>query len=257
MTINLHAVSVGSGPTVMLLHGLFGAGNNLGSLSRALRDNHTVWSLDLPNHGRSDWSVDASLSSMADALRQWMQQQTLERAMLVGHSLGGKVAMQLALSFPELVSALVVADIAPVSYPSHHDHVFAGLDAVAAAGCRSRSAATEILAEFVHEDMVAQFLLTNLRRSKDGTYQWRFNLDGLKQNYEAMRAAPSAIAPFKGRVLFIKGETSDYIQPEYRSDILALFPGATVTQMDDCGHWLHAQRPDEFNRIVSQFLAVS
>ncbi|MEM6581424.1 MAG: alpha/beta fold hydrolase [Pseudomonadota bacterium] len=257
MRINLHAVSAGSGPAVVLLHGLFGAGNNLGSLSRTLRDEHTVWSLDLPNHGRSDWVCDTSLAAMANAVQQWMHSEAVERTALVGHSLGGKVAMQLALSYPELVSVLVVADIAPVLYPSHHDNVFAGLDAVAASACESRGAAASVLAEHVREDMVVQFLLTNLRRSDAGTYQWRFNLEGLKQNYEAMRAAPSATAPFNGPVLFIKGEESDYIQPAYRGDILALFPQATITQMNGCGHWLHAQRPAEFNRIVSQFLAAN
>ncbi|MEM1152648.1 MAG: alpha/beta fold hydrolase, partial [Pseudomonadota bacterium] len=163
MRINLHAGSAGSGPAVVLLHGLFGAGNNLGSLARALRDEHTVWSLDLPNHGRSDWVCDASIGAMADAVHEWMHGEVVSRAALVGHSLGGKVAMQLALSYPALVSSLVVADIAPVMYPSHHDHILAGLDAVAAAACESRSAAADLLGEHVREDMVVQFLLTNLR----------------------------------------------------------------------------------------------
>ena len=255
MTVNLHFSRTGQGPAVILLHGLFGSGNNLGALARALQDRFTVYSLDLPNHGRSEWLEDAGLEAMADGLARWMLHHGLAEARLAGHSLGGKVAMQLALSRPHHVAALVVADIAPVAYPPHHDQVFAALDAVAAGSCRSRQEAARMMADHLAEEEVIQFLLTSLQRDSDGSYSWRFNLDGIKRDYHAVRAEPAATAPYQGPVLFIKGGESDYIREEHRTHILSLFPHAGMKIMPGCGHWLHAQRPSLFNSLVTRFLA--
>ena len=239
---------------MILLHGLFGAGNNLGALARALHDKRSVFTVDLPNHGRSDWLADATLSSMADCLRDWMLHHGIPSAQFVGHSLGGKVAMQLALSQPQLVSALVVADIAPVEYPPHHNEVFAALDAVAAAACGSRASAAQLMAPHLQEEQVVQFLLTSLRRDSDGVYRWRFNLEGLKRGYAAVRAEPVTRSPYGAPVLFIKGGDSNYIQEAHRNQILHLFPEADMKIMPGCGHWLHAQRPSLFNSLVRRFL---
>jgi esterase len=254
VTVNLHSSKGGAGPPVILLHGLFGSGNNLGALARALHDSHSVFTVDLPNHGRSDWLEDATLSAMADSVHDWMHHQGLPSAQFVGHSLGGKVAMQLALSHPDRVSALVVADIAPVEYPPHHDGVFAALDAVAAAACDSRAAAAQLMALHLPEEPVIQFLLASLRRDADGIYRWRFNLEGLKRGYAALRAEPVEHAPYCGPVLFIKGGDSNYIKEVHRSHILHLFPDAAMKIMPGCGHWLHAERPNLFNSLVRRFL---
>lgn len=239
---------------MVLVHGLFGAGGNLGAVARSLQDRFEVHSVDLPNHGRSAWLDQADLDVMAQCLCNWMQHHQLDSARLLGHSLGGKVAMQLALSHPERVEALVVADIAPVAYPPGHDDVFAALDAVAAAGCESRQAAAEVMAGFLDEPEVIQFLLMGLQRTAGGTYHWRFNLDGLKRNYSAVRQALESSSPYRGPVLFIKGGESAYIQASHRSHILALFPAASVKVMPASGHWLHAQHPQLFNGIVGRFL---
>ncbi len=254
MSVGLHASRLGSGPPVLLLHGLFGSGANLGALARALQDRFTVFSLDLPNHGRSDWLEEGSLDAMAGAVAGWMQHHGLQAAALVGHSLGGKVAMELALRRPALARALVVADIAPVPYPAHHDEVFAALDAVAAADCRSRQEAAQLMAGHLAEPAVVQFLLTSLQRRSEGTYRWRFNLEGLKRDYRMVRDAPDPAAPYRGPVLFVKGGASDYIREAHRTHILALFPRADVKVMPGCGHWLHAERPALFNGIVRRFL---
>jgi esterase len=254
MAIKLHFTRSGTGSPVVLLHGLFGAGGNLGALARALQENFDVYGLDLPNHGRSGWMHNADLPAMADSLRQWMDEQQLARVSLVGHSLGGKVAMQFALEHGRRVAALVVADIAPVVYPPHHDAVFAALDAVVAGKCTSRQQASELMAAHIEEEGVIQFLLMSLRRGDDGDYRWRFNLEGIKAGYQAVRAAPLAEQPFTGPVLFIKGGESDYILEQHRASILALFPAAKVKTMPGCGHWLHAQQPRLFNGIVSRFL---
>jgi esterase len=254
LAVKLHFSRSGDGPPVVLLHGLFGSGNNLGALARALQDSHSVYSLDLPNHGRSGWLEDATLASMADCIRRWLNLQGLPAAQFVGHSLGGKVAMQLALAHPGLVSALVVADIAPVDYPPHHDQVFAALEAVAAGQCTSRQEAAGLMAAHLAQEQVIQFLLTSLRRDPDGIYRWRFNLEGLRRDYGAVRARPVATGAYPGPVLFIKGGDSDYIREEHRSHILALFPRAEVRIMPGCGHWLHAERPQLFNSLVRRFL---
>lgn len=254
MTVKLHYTRSGSGPPVVLLHGLFGSGNNLGALARALQESCCVYSIDLPNHGRSDWLESASLAAMADCLVHWLRSQDLAGAAFVGHSLGGKVAMQLALARPELVSALVVADIAPVDYPPHHDQVFAALEAVALGQCSSRQDAAMVMAAHLAEEQVIQFLLTSLRREADGVYRWRFNLEELRRGYGAVRASPTATLPYAGPVLFIKGGESDYIREEHRGRILGLFPRAGVKVMPGCGHWLHAQRPQLFNGLVLRFL---
>lgn len=246
--------TAGEGPAVILLHGLFGSGNNLGALSRALADRYCVYSLDLPDHGRSAWMETASLESMAAAVGNWMEQAGLQHAAFVGHSLGGKVAMEIALSEPRRVDALVVADIAPVAYPPHHDAVFAALDAVATAVCRSRAAAATLMSQHLDEQGVIQFLLMSLQRGDDGVYNWRFNLEGIHRDYAALRAAPRVTQAYSGPVLFVKGGDSDYLLPSHREQVLAAFPAAEMKVMPGCGHWLHAQEPALFNSIVGRFL---
>jgi esterase len=249
-----HSTS-GEGPPVILMHGLFGSGGNLGALARSLATQFTVYSLDLPNHGRSEWLPDATLVNMADTVVAWMDSKGLNRVSLVGHSLGGKIAMEIALSSPQRVSSIVVADIAPVTYPPHHDAVFAALDAVVAARVSSRSEAQQVMSHHLHEEGVIQFLLMSLQRQDDGSYDWRFNLEGIKRDYAAVRAEPDIDNVFSGPVLFVKGGDSDYILPEHRERVLALFPAAQIKIMPGCGHWLHAEQPELFNGIVGRFLA--
>ncbi len=247
--------TAGAGPAVILLHGLFGAGSNLGALARSLSDRYTVYSLDLPNHGRSGWVDDAGPADMGELLGRWMDEQQLASAACVGHSLGGKVMMELALARPEKVRALVVADIAPVEYPDGgHDSIFAALEAVAEAGVGSRDEAGQIMARCLDEPGVVQFLLMSLQRQADGTYDWRFNLRALRENYAAVRGAPRPGRQFVGPTLFVKGGASDYILPEHREQVTALFPQAEMKVMPGCGHWLHAEQPEQFNRIVGRFI---
>lgn len=254
MLAKLHDSVLGDGPDVVLLHGLFGMGGNLGTVARSLQDSYRVHSVDLPNHGRSAWQDAAGLEELAAAVAAWMDDRHLTSAAFLGHSLGGKVAMQLALSLPARVDSLIVADIAPVDYEPRHDGVFAALDAVASAHCRSRVEAGELMTEMIVETEVIQFLLLSLQRGEDGTYHWRFNLDALKRNYSAIQQAPAPEIVYPGRVLFIKGGDSDYILPEHQDRILTLFPSAGVEVMEGCGHWLHAQQPQRFTALVHDFL---
>ncbi|MCB1686908.1 MAG: alpha/beta fold hydrolase [Halioglobus sp.] len=254
MTADLHVKRGGDGPAVVLLHGLFGSGSNLGALARALQARYTVYSVDLPNHGRSGWLTSPSLPAMAETVAQWMDGEGVPAAHFVGHSLGGKVAMELALQSPQRASSLTVADIAPVAYASHHGAIFAALDAVAGQPCRSREDAAARMATHIPEDGVIQFLLTSLQRDNEGGYQWRFDVTGLRASLPKLLQAPAAGRVYDGPVLFIKGGASDYLQEQYWPAIQAFFPAATMRIMPECGHWLHAEKPQLFNGIVSRYL---
>lgn len=255
MTRELYVKRMGKGPAVVLLHGLFGSGSNLGAVARALQAQYTVFSLDLPSHGRSAWLAHPDLATLATKVQQWMDEEVVSEAHFVGHSLGGKVAMELALQSPQRVVSLTVADIAPVVYAGHHDAVFAALEAVAAAPlCASREEAATRMAQFIKEDGVIQFLLSSLQKGKQGGYHWRFDVSGLRAAYPLLLAAPGGGKTYEGPVLFIKGGASDYIQTQHWPAISALFPAATAKIMPQCGHWLHAENPQLFNGIVVRFI---
>lgn len=239
---------------MVLLHGLFGSGANLGALARSLADAYRVYTPDLPNHGRSPWLDAPDLPAMAATLRRWMDSEGLGRVYLLGHSLGGKVAMECALRDPARVAALVVADIAPVAYPERHDSVFAALAAVAAGDCEDRAAAAERMSRYLQDEQVINFLLASLQRTAQGSMGWRFDLEGLRSAYPALLAAPGEGSPYPGPALFIKGGESDYILEAHQPAIETLFPAARLEVVPGCGHWLHAERPDQFNRIVRHFL---
>lgn len=249
------AKAAGEGRPVVLLHGLFGAGGNLGALSRALREQFRVYSLDLPGHGGSAVPTPFNLPGMAASLTGWMDEQGIDAAGFVGHSLGGKVAMEVALSAPGRVAALVVADIAPVHYPPGHDDVFAALFAVDAAQCRQREEAQLLLAQHVSDPGVVQFLLSDLRRDAAGVLRWRLALQALHAAYPELARAPAGGRSYAGPVLFIKGGESNYLKDSQRPVIEALFPAAQVRVLPGTGHWLHVEKPEVFNGIVQRFLA--
>lgn len=251
----INAREAGDGEPVVLLHGLFGSGGNLGALSRALRERYRVFSVDLPGHGASGVPAPFDLPGMAAAITHWLDEQGVASACFVGHSLGGKVAMELALSAPERARALVVADIAPVEYPPGHDDVFAGLFAVDAARCTTREEAQALLAGHVAEPGVVQFLLSDLRRDDEGVLRWRLALRALHAAYPALVRAPAGGRTYAGPVLFIKGGDSNYLRESQRGAIEALFPAAQFRVVPGAGHWLHVEHSEVFNGIVERFLA--
>ncbi|WP_209298960.1 alpha/beta fold hydrolase [Aeromonas jandaei] len=245
----------GQGPAVILIHGLFGSLDNLGLLARALGEHCRVISVDLRNHGVSFRSDDMSYPAQAADILALMDHLGLDQAAIVGHSMGGKVGMQLAKLAPARVSRLVVADMAPVAYPhSRHQNVFAGLNATLATLPQSRSDAERILAEHIEIAGVRQFLLKSFAKGDDG-WQWRFNVPALEENYANIMGWPEDERHFEGPVLFIKGGDSDYMQPQYSEAALAQFPAAKVRVIAGTGHWLHAEKPMLFNKLVVDFLS--
>lgn len=239
---------------MVLLHGMFGAGGNLGALARSLQADYRVFALDMPGHGRSPWLDSYSLSTLADAVSAWLDTETIDPVTIVGHSLGGKIAMQLALSQPARVRSLVVADIAPVHYSGRQDAVLTALAAVSEAAVSSRDEAAALMREHLEEEGVIQFLLASLHRDGDA-YGWRMDVEGLTRDYMALAEAPCGDAAWPGPVLFVKGSESNYIRSSHREAIASLFPSAQLKVMSGCGHWLHAEKPQLFNGIVGRFLA--
>ena len=254
MNNSLQSLSSGEGPPVILLHGLFGQGSNLRGVARALESRFTVHCLDLPDHGRSPWLAHASLSSYAERVEDWMTTHDIEVAHVLGHSLGGKVAMELALSRPERINKLVVADVAPVEYPGNHDRIIEALLRVAVRPCSSRGEAQLILEESIDEPGVVAYLMMGLARVGD-TYRWRFNVEGLQAAYPALRAAPRPGAVHEGGALFLRGADSNYVLPAHEAEIGRRSPASQVVTIPDAGHWVHIDQAETFQHRVLEFLS--
>lgn len=251
--VELFSRTRGDGPWLVMLHGLFGSADNLGGLARILEEHYRILLLDLRNHGRSPHADSMTYADMAKDVLMAMEKEGIEHAVVFGHSMGGKVAMQLALMAPIRVSALIVGDISPVQYGGHHDRILEGMQKVAAEAPQSRQEAQTLLAGFESEPAVLSFLMTNWRKLEDGNWGWRVNLPVIISRYGDI-AAGSEGEPFIGPVLFLRGEHSDYVQAGHRDKILALFPRATVKTIGGTGHWLHAEKPDMVARSILRFL---
>ena len=247
--MRLHAVVSGTGSPVVLLHGLFGSARNLGNLARSLATQHRVLALDQRNHGDSPHDPAMDYPTLAADVRETMAAEGAFPAAVVGHSMGGKTAMQLALSSPEAVSRLVVADIAPVAYPSHFGGYIPAMQAVQPA--MSRAQADAALATAVPDPSVRTFLLGNFRPGLG----WRVGLAAIGAALPAIEGWPGTPGRYDGAALFITGARSDYVRPEALSVIEALFPRARFLTIKDAGHWLHADQPAAFNAAVAEFLA--
>ncbi len=244
---------------LVVLHGVFGSSDNWITVGRRLSERYEVFLLDLNNHGRSYHHDALSYAVMADDVRRFVDQQNLENVALLGHSMGGKVAMQLALTQPEALSHLIVVDIAPRAYPVHHDRILEGLRAIPLDTITQRNAAEAVLRDYVPEAPVRQFLLKNLYRNDSGQFAWRFNLSVLHRDVAQIgRAIPddtvAEATPYKGPALFIKGAQSDYVRPDDEADIARWFLNSRVEAVADAGHWVHAEQPEALLALVTDFV---
>ncbi len=247
---------LGNGPPMVMLHGLFGSMENLGGIARLLTDHFELHMLDLRNHGRSPHHPQMTYACMAEDVHHYMESAGIERAHVLGHSMGGKTAMQLALTYPERMDHVIVADIAPVQYPPHHNGILKGLSLIDPSTLQSRQHADDLLKPYVAEVPIRQFLLKNLVKQGAGGFQWRMNLEVINSQYQQIMAGQHSTQPFTGPLLFIKGGKSDYIQPQHREHTAKLFPNAAVKIIPNTGHWLHAEKPELFTRVVKRFLQV-
>lgn len=240
-------------PAVVLIHGLFGDKDNLKSLARDLQDDYYCIMIDARNHGDSPHCADMSYSAMAADVRQTMDTLDIDAFAVVGHSMGGKIAMQLAMDNPNRVTSAVFADIAPADYQGTHDDILDALHAIDLTTIGSRGDADRQLAKTITTQGVRQFLLKNLRKTDQG-YEWRLNIDGLIDQYRVI-AGNVSDGHYDGPVLFIKGGNSNYLTEAHRDDITARFSNVDVKVIEGTGHWLHAEKPRIFNRLVADFLA--
>lgn len=253
--MQLYFKEFGRGEPLVMLHGLFGSSDNFLGVAKNLAEKFHVYLLDLRNHGQSPHSDEMSHSILAGDVFEFLNSQKLPEVFLLGHSLGGKVAMQFALEFPECVPKLIVADIAPRAYPPLHEEIFQTLLALNLQNFSSRTDMETAIAPQIPNLNLRRFLLKNVGRNPDATFFWKNNLRGLHENYPQLCAAISSAQPFERPVLFVRAEKSGYICGEDLPLIKTLFPRMKIDTLAGANHWLHADQPQEFARHVIKFLS--
>ena len=244
---------LGSGQPLVILHGLFGASDNWMSIAKQLAENHKVYIVDQRNHGQSPKNEVFNYPVMAEDLNAFLEEHNISDPIIIGHSMGGKVAMQFAMNYPEKYQKLVVVDIAPKKYPVHHHQILEGLNSLPISTLKSRSEADKHLSQFVPELGVRQFLLKNLYR-KDGGFDWRINLPVITKNIEISGHSLENQKPNHVPTLFLGGKKSHYIQPEDHQQIQEVFQNVEIVMLEDAGHWVHAEKPQLFLEHLVAFI---
>ncbi len=244
----------GNGDPLIILHGFLGMGDNWKTLANKFAENYEVHLIDQRNHGRSFHANDFSYELMVEDLLQYMQHHNLEKINIIGHSMGGKVAMLFAVTHPDKVSKLIVVDIGPKFYPRHHDTILEGLSAIDFSKQKTRGEVEDGLKGYIPEWGVRQFLLKNVYWKTKEELAFRFNLPDLVANIDEIGTPLPSLVIFHGATLFLKGENSGYISDNDKSLIKAHFPKAVIKTVKNAGHWLHAENPTDFYDYVVSFL---
>ncbi len=241
-------------PPLLIAHGLFGSARNWGAIAKRMSDSREVLAVDMRNHAGSFWNDAHDYPVMADDLAAVIGAEGQPMDVL-GHSMGGKAAMLLALTRPELVNRLVVADIAPMAYAHSQNHLIAAMKGMDLTGLDGRVEADRRLSAQIADPQVRAFLLQSLDLRSDPP-RWRFNLDVLERQMDTITGwvDDAALVPFAGPVLFLSGAESDYVRAEARDTIRRLFPRARMAKIPGAGHWLHAEKPREFEAALRVFL---
>jgi pimeloyl-ACP methyl ester carboxylesterase len=251
--MKLYYQQIGEGQPLVIIHGLFGSSDNWRSMARYFSRFYQVVSLDLRNHGLSPHSDYQDFAAMAEDVYELCQRLELDKVHVLGHSLGGKVAMQFASSYPELVAKLVVVDISPKQYFSEHTPLMDAMMSLDLAQFDSRSEADKALSAKISDKTVRQFLLMNLQ-ADNGELKWRINLPALKANYQHLMAAVCENTELHMPSLFVYGELSEYVTAEDQKLIRQRFTQAKFKSIDKAGHWVHAEKPQQFKQVVEDFL---
>ncbi len=246
-----------AGEPLVVLHGLFGNHSNWGVHCKKFAETYSVYGVDLRNHGDSPHADELNYQVMAEDIRELLQKLEIGHCYMIGHSMGGKVAMQLALTCPNLIRKLIVVDIAPVAYDNKadgHAKILQGMAAMNLAQIGNRKEAEIRLQQYVEDDATRKFILTNLVRSENAGYRWRLNLASIEKNYDRLREKLVGDEPYMQLVLFVKGDLSNYIHRKHEKEILRLFPRARIKIVMEAGHWVHSERPLVFQKIALDFL---
>lgn len=256
--MNLNHRIIGDGPRdVVFLHGLFGQGRNWTAIARGISDVATSYLVDLPNHGRSPWTREFTLDNQTEAIAAWFRRTFDHPVVVVGHSLGGKLAMRLALRWPELVDRLMVVDISPTDTTavSDFESLVDALLSLDLSSLTSRAGADDQLAPLIPNPMVRGFLLQNLRQ-KEGTWFWTSNLDLLSQSVAEVGSWPHLDGCFYGVTYWIAGGRSPYVLPEHAAGMRELFPMVTSMTLKDASHWVHSDAPQAVTATLRHLMAV-
>lgn len=252
--VALNHTDIGAGVPVVILHGLFGRLRNWQGMQKQLARHARIITADLRNHGESPWSNEMSYPAMAADIAKLINDLGIGPAIVVGHSMGGKAAMCLALSEPDLVKALMVIDISPVDYRNDYGPYFTAMRSVPLNELARRGEAETYLKDGIKDPGIRAFLLQNLGES-DGHLTWQANIDAIEQGMPDIMTFPEFDwATFEKPTRFVIGGTSDYVKPDHRKPITALFPNATHTVIKDAGHWVHAEKPAEVMAEIKAFV---
>jgi|SRR5579859_954108 len=243
----------GQGKPLIILHGLLGSSDNWHSLGKLFAETFSVYMVDQRNHGQSPHSEEFNYQVLTEDLEELVKDNKIEKAHIIGHSMGGKTAMNFAVKNPEAVDRLIVVDIVPKKYVVRHDRLIEGMKAIPLEETTSRAQAEVALAGYEPDPAVRQFLLKNLARNGEGKFVWRVNLPAIDRHLQETGAAMIYKGEFNGHALFITGEKSDYFKTGDEVLIKKIFPQARLMSLDT-GHWVQAEKPQEFAQAVLQFL---
>jgi esterase len=252
--MKLNYKSFGQGEPVIILHGLFGTLDNWQIIAKQLAEDYTVFIVDLRNHGRSPHVNEHNYKAMADDIQNFMDENWIYGSHVIGHSMGGKTAMRLALDYPDLVRKLVIVDMGVKQNEPGHQTIFEALMNIDLVNLANRDEADKEFQKKIDEFSVRQFLLKNLARKPNGGYEWKMNLPVIHQHYNDILAAIEHDDTFDKPTLFLRGGQSDYVLDEDFPAIQALFPNAKLLTIPQAGHWLHAEAPKPFLEMVQGFL---
>jgi esterase len=252
--MELYSRIEGSGFPMVLLHGLLGSSDNWRTVSKRLGQSYKVYSVDLRNHGQSPHGGRMTYPVMADDLRELLERQEISEAHVVGHSLGGKAAMQFAISYPDRVKKLVVIDIAPKAYPPSQRSILAALDQLELQSFKSFGEIDAALAPAIPELAIRQFLMKNIARVPNSGFRWRIDIASIGKSYDHLTKAIIPARRYDKPACFVRGGRSDYIQDTDLPSIRAIFPRAELATIAGAGHWLHAEATDEFLRVLIAFV---
>jgi pimeloyl-ACP methyl ester carboxylesterase len=247
---------LGQGPPLLVLHGLFGSLDNWRTLAKRMGAHYSTYIIDQRNHGRSPHSDYMDYPTLAADVAEFCETHGLTEVTLLGHSMGGKTAMQLVKDHPALVDQLIVVDMSPVAYPPHHSAIIEGLQQIDLGQLASRTEANELLQAYVPEEGQRQFLLKGLVRDSAGGFKWRFNLDAIARHYDRILAGITFDWPFDRPTLFMRGEHSPYLAPENQEPLDELFMNYELVTLEGAGHWIHAEKPEAFLAALGNFLGV-
>ncbi len=257
-TVKLHYQEFGqkNEPAIVILHGFFASSRNWRAIAKKLSESFHVYVPDLRNHGQSPHVQEMNYPAMAADVKSFLMEHKVKKACLLGHSMGGKVAMWAALKNPELIDKLIIVDIAPVSYRHSFENIIQALQNLPLSQINNRKQADQLLSESMPDTNFRQFLLQNLIL-KDGEYVWRIDLDVFKKAAPAIIAFPDIqnVNAFSGESLFLVGEKSTHVEKKHHEVIFKLFPNAIIKTIADAGHWLHVEQPEHFLSILRSFLS--